>query len=495
MKNSRRNFLQLTSLGLLATFMPFPLLADDNKKKYLSNFSVNDAKLLAIKAKEYFYKKEYLKAEYFYKKCIELVPASIVYYDNLKAVYGAQGKYIDSIELFKTGLTSNPNNVAFYDRMARSLMQLELGNKKIAAVYKNGSAKSLLNDARKLYKNALKISPNTQFLEIGLKKVKRKLNDQKNGVDYRLDESYKKNKKKNIRKYKRRFHNYSIEELENQLIKLDAKKRTQLYIDKDIENRKVTCLREKVLILSLLEKKYRKNGNTSSALTTALTWHNLAPKDSEATKKILNLYKKSNDYQGLISFRRKQIENDPRIWSYIGLIKAVQLGHKNGLNVSLNEVTTICDDLLSKKWRVIGVLKITILDIKAKNLLKQNKKSEAKKVYEDILKNEQISSKEIFSRVVNGYAIVFLKNNEFEIAEEILRAILYNKEDVNFDIIPSFFKNKIGLVEKISEKHLIPAYCSLYRVYKKQGAIEKQQLVINQILVIDPKNKFAQKRT
>lgn len=496
MKNSRRNFLQITSLGFLATILPIPVLASGKRfstPNSILNF--NDAKLLAQKAKQYFYKKEYLKAEGFYKKCIELVPTNIAYYDNLKAVYGAQGKYIASLELFKTGLTVNPENIAFYDRTARCLMQLELGNKKMATTYKNGSTKSLLKDARKLYKDAIEIDPSAQYLKVGLKKVKRKSNEQNNGIDYRLNKNYKGEKKKNIRKHKMRFNAYSIEELENQLVKLDSKKRTELFITKDIENRKVTCLREKALILSLLEKKYRNSGDISSAVQTALIWHNLAPKDSEAVKKLLRLYKKSNDYEGLINFRRKQTENDPRIWSYLGLIKAIQLGHRKGLNVSLEETTVICDDLLSSKWRVIGALKITILDVKAKSLLKQNKKNKAKQVYEDVLQKEQINSTEILNRIINGYALVLLKKNELEIGEEILKAILYEEEGVNFEIIPEFIKNKIVLAEKSPKKQLIPLYCSLYRIYKKQGLAEEQQKVVNDILAINPEDKFAKKRS
>ncbi len=496
MKNSRRNFLKLTSLSLLAVAVPYPTYALERfsfKPSQLSNYG--EAKELAKKAKKYFYKKEYFKAEGLYKKCIELVPANISFYDNLKAVYGAQGRYIDSLELFKSALTSNSQNLVFHDRTARCLMQLEIGNKKMANAYKNGSSKSLLKEARNIYKNALEISPEKEYLSIGLTKVKRKLREQNQGLDYRLDKTYKIEKKKNLVKHKKRFHKYSIQELENQLIKLDSKKRTELFLANDLKNREVTSLREKILILTLLEKKYRKSGDLSSAINKALLWHNIAPRDSQAIKKLKRLYLKSKNYQGLIDFRRIQIKNTPNIWSYLGLIKAIEIGHKKGLNVYLEEVTNICDDLLSDKWRVIGALKISILDNKAKNFLKQNKKQKAKIVYEYILQNENLKSTELLNRVINGYAVTLLRKNELELSEAILKSIIYPGSTIDTDQIPLFISNKIQVANKAQKKQLFPLYYSLYRVYKKQDLKAKQQGVLNDILAIDIENKFVKKRS
>ncbi len=496
MKKSRRKFLKLTSLGLLAVAIPCPTYAFDPISLKSNPFvNLNEAKELAKKAKKYFYKKEYLKAEGFYRKCIELVSTDVRFYDNLKAVYGAQGKYIDSLELFKTGLANNSQNLVFHDRTARCLMQLEVGNKKMATVYKNGTSKSLLKEARNLYKDALVISPEKKYLSIGLKKVKTKLREQNQGVDYRLDKGYKSEKKKNVVKHRKRFNKYSIQELENQFLKLDSKNRTELFLSKDLKNREVTSLREKILILTLLEKKYRKSGDIDSAKQTGLIWHNLSPRDSQAIKKLKRLYLKSNNYQGLIDFRRTQIQNIPNVWSYLGLIKAIEIGHKKGLNVSLKEITTICNDLLSDKWRVIGSLKISILDNKAKSLLKQNKKNKAKQVYASILKNENIKSSGLLNRVLNGYVITLLRKNEFVASEAILNLILKETEIANLDLIPEFVSNKITLAKKSSKKQLLPLYYSLYRTYKKQNLVEKQHEVLNNILAIDSENKFVQKRS
>jgi tetratricopeptide (TPR) repeat protein len=494
--NSRRKFLKLTSLSLLATVVPYSIFATEHlplKTTPFSNF--NNAKELAKKAKQYFYKREYLKAEGFYRKCIELVPTDVRYYDNLKAVYGAQGKYIESLELFKTGLASNSQNLVFHDRTARCLMQLEIGNKKLALEYKNGGTKSLLKEAKIIYKEALEVSPEKKYLTVGLQKVKKKLREQNQGVDYRLDKVYKAEKKKNVVSHKKRFNQYSIEELENQLLKLDAKNRAELFLSKDIKNREITALREKILVLTLLEKKYRKSGDLSSAINSALTWHNLAPRDSQAIKKLKRMYLKSNNYQGLIDFRRAQIKSTPNIWSYLGLIKAIEIGHRKGLNVSLEETTDICDDLLSDKWRAVGALRISILDNKAKSLLKQGKKQKAKLVYEEILKNENIKSSGLLNRVVNGYAITLLRKNELETSEAILKSILDEDQDVNSDLIPDFVSNKFSLAKKSSKKQLIPLHYSLYRIYKKQGLNAKQQGVLNDLRVIDSENKFAKKRS
>ena len=172
MKNNRRNFLKTSSLGILSLAIPMPLFSSNNKLFSNNLGSYNEAKEIAKKAKKYFYKKEYLKAEGFYKKCIELAPSDIRYYDNLKAVYGAQGKYIDSLNLFKTALANNSQNLAFHDRTARSLMQLELGNKKMADLYKNGNNQSLLKEARKIYKEALKVKLKNKTNKLTIELIK-----------------------------------------------------------------------------------------------------------------------------------------------------------------------------------------------------------------------------------------------------------------------------------------------------------------------------------
>jgi tetratricopeptide (TPR) repeat protein len=496
MKNNRRNFLKTSSLGILSLAIPFPLLGSNNKKILFNNVTnYSQAKEIAKKAKKYFYKKEYLKAEGFYRKCVELVPTDVRFYDNLKAVYGAQGKYTESINLFTSGLSQNPNNLVFHDRTARSLMQLELGNKKEALLYKNGNTESLLKEARKIYKQALKISPEKKYLSIGLEKVKRKLKEQDQQIDHRANKDYKKNKKKRGLEHKKRFNKYSIQELENQLEKLNSKKRTDLFIGSDVENRNTACLKEKILILTLLERKYRKQGDFSSAINTSLNWHNLAPLDSQAIKKLQRLYLKTSDYQGLITFKRSRVNKTPNVWSYLGLIKAIQIGHRKGLNVSLEEITSICNDLLSAKWRVTGSLKVTILDIKAKNFLKLNKKNKAKQVYERILKNQDIKSVGVLNGVINGYAISLLKKNEYKASENVLKFSLDRDNKITIDQIPNFISNKVEVINTSKKQDLLPLYYTLFRVYNKQNFDDKKRSVLNQILAIDSQNKFALKRS
>ena len=216
--------------------------------------------------------------------------------------------------------------------------------------------------------------------------------------------------------------------------------------------------------------------------------------DSQAIRILNRLYLKTSNYQGLIDFKRVQISNTPNVWSYLGLIKAIQTSHKNGLDVSLEEITVICDDLLSSKWRVTGALKLSILDIKAKNFLKLNKKNRAKKIYEKILKNENIKSVGILNRSINGYAISLLKLNELNVSENILKFALDSDNQITTDQIPDFVANKMEVINKSKKQDLLPMYYTLYRVYKKQGLIEKQNATLNQILVIDSKNNFALKR-
>lgn len=512
MQKSRRKFLQLSSLALLSTSIPAPVYAINSfvsKKTSVDMF--NDAKEIAKRAKLHFIKKEYAVAESLYKQCISLVPKDIRFYDNLKAVYGAQGKYIESLKLFKQALQINQKNVAFYDRTARCLLQLETGNKKLATQYKAGKSISLLHEAENFYTQAIQLDKDKKYLKIGLKKVRQKINEA--NLDYRVDKGYKKAKKKRKRVHKKRFHKYSIEALETQLYKLQTQRRKTLYTEKEIQNRDKNTLAEQALLLSLLVKRYKKNKEYDNAISCAFNWYELSPNDSEVIKKIERLFLKMKDFVGLIEFRRHQITKTPNLWSYFGLIKAIERGYKKRVVNSLDEIITICDELLTPKWRVSKSLRAIILEKKAQVFTKQKKFELATENYESILKNFELQSPQFLNRILNSYCIMLLKSKKSDVSKTILESIIY-KEQIDLEKnkeIPEFVINNLSLAHKDENKLMLPLYYTLYRVYKKDNnhttystrsastfsnekSHGKRRSILNEIIAIEPNNKFANKR-
>ncbi|MFY0602951.1 MAG: hypothetical protein JXQ93_03310 [Flavobacteriaceae bacterium] len=490
---NRRNFVRLSSLSILAGLLSFhevKALSFITQLPSSGDADFQTAKELAKKAKKHFHKNEFQAAENLLLQCIGLAPSDIRFYDNLKAVYGAQGKLIKSALLFKNGLQINSQNVAFYDRMARSLMQLEVGNSKLSNQYKvTSNSNSLLKDAKKLYKDAIQIAPDKKYLKIGLKKVKRKINEFDLQIDYRTNTDYKEKKKRRVSKHKKRYRTYTIEELKAQIEKLNTKKRNTLYIDSEFKNREINCVRELKLIFKIIVKKLKQENNYQEAISYAYKWYDIIPKDSEVIKSIERLNVKSQDFQGLIDFRRYQISKHPNLWAYIGLIKAIERGHRKGLNVSLSESVSICDDLL-QDWKLVGNLKISVLELKAKALLRNGQKTLAEGIYYNIL-NGNLRSHQIINRIVNGYAFSLLKNDKIEESKVILEAILYKKVDGS---LPLIIKKHLNTAYKTPSKQLMPLRYTLYRVYKKQNRNGAKQTVLNEILAINPNDKFALKR-
>ena len=98
---SRKDFLRFSSLSFLAKLIPTQqvnalsfILSLNNST---SNEDYNKAKALAKDAKIHFFKKEYTSAIDKYKQCIKLAPRAIRFYDGLENVFGAQGKFLESV--------------------------------------------------------------------------------------------------------------------------------------------------------------------------------------------------------------------------------------------------------------------------------------------------------------------------------------------------------------------------------------------------------------
>ena len=490
----RRNFVRVTSWGLVAALLPIQQIKALGFITKISAYDPNDydhAIVLAKQAKIHFYKKEYTAAEDTLFKSIELAPSSIRFYDNLKAVYGAQGKYLDIIELFKNGLSINQSVISFYDRAARSLLQLEIGNQKLATLYKNSNESNfLLADAERLYEQAIEIDGSKEYLKIGLKKVQKKIWEKSENIDYRSDKNYKQVRKYRAQEHKNRYKNYSIEDLENQLNELSVKKRVTLYDEKEIANYTVTSNKEKLKIYTLLIEKLKSEERIEEALFYAKEMYQLNPRDSESIKKVVSLYQRSKDYRGLIHFRRQQVKNYSNLYSQLGLVKALEKGYEKGLPISLNECSEICDNLLLN-WTVKGNLKISIMDMKAKSYLKNNKPKEAIVTYTTIIENEEIKAPFLAQQVINGYAISLFQNNEVIEAENILRTIIYKEDDENYS---KSIQRHLKTVSRLNNKELISSRYNLHKVYKKQGNNKKQKEILQEILSVEPKNKFAKKR-
>ncbi len=494
---NRSDFLRLSAWGFVAALLPIhqvkALSFISNLKSYNQDnytLAINKAK----QAKEHFYKKEYTQAESLYLECIELAPADIRFYDNLQNVYGAQGLWLMCVELFKNGLIANPNKIAFYDRAARSLMRLELGYPVIAGQYKNQiNSNSLLQDAKQLYNQALQINPEAEYLKIGKKKVKRKINSDALNINYIINQEEKEARKERRKKHKKRYKQLTNDELIDRLQSIENKNRNTLYFENENRTRLKNIVKEKKLINTLLAKRFKKDQQYVEAIQYANEVYSLDNKDTRVVNILNQLYIKTNDYSSLLIFQRQHNENEQTVYSNLGLMKALNLKYKKEIQDSnlLNESISIGEDLM-QNWSLLDSLQIGVVDKLSDTYLLNGSYSEAKNILKDIIESTTTKSEGSINILINCYAKAYFKSNQYNEAKDILLTGLKELHETEGNAFP-YIEEIASKKGKNSFNGNLRLYYLLYKVYKKLNDQTNMSKVLQKLLQNNPEDKFALK--
>ncbi len=499
MSINRSDFLRLSAWGFVAALLPIhqvkALSFISDLKSYNQDnhaLAINKAK----QAKEHFYKKEYTQAESLYLECIELAPADIRFYDNLQNVYGAQGLWLMCVELFKNGLTANPDKISFYDRAARSLLRLELGYPVIAGQYRDQiSSNSLLLDAKQLYNQALQINPDAEYLKIGKKKVKRKINTDASNINYKTNEEEIQARRQRRSNHKKRYKKFTNEELLIRIDTINTKKRNILYFPNQIKSRNKHINQEKKAIHTLLARRYKKDNLPNSAIEQLETIYGLDNEDTYSIKLLKRLYKKGNHYDELLSFQRTHNDNEQTMYSHLGLMSALLLKFKKQDNALefLEESILIGEDLFNN-WGLLERQKIKALDkLTDAYILNQSFVLAQNKIKQTIEESSSLISESMINILIHCYAKTYFKNNQYNQSKDIL--LIGLKEYQGTD------SSTFSYIKEISDKKVenrfsanLRLYYLLYRTYKKLDDQTNMDVVLQKLLQNNPEDKFALKR-
>lgn len=172
-KLGRRRFVKelLIAGGLLAipeTIIRASTTADPMRHENLKNANI-DIRNIRLSAREAFYKKEYAVAEELYRQLIALQPQAVEGYDRLAKVYLAQQKSVEACRLRLSGMTLNPNNIAFSERYAKELMRIAVGDLRAGRTMASEiDSESLFETAIKLYCTNIERAPEKKYLRFGL---------------------------------------------------------------------------------------------------------------------------------------------------------------------------------------------------------------------------------------------------------------------------------------------------------------------------------------
>lgn len=502
---SRKDFLRLTSWGLVAALLPvgrvnaLNSILDHNHQSVNGDFE--NAIALAKEAKQKFYLKNYALAEQLYLQAIQLAPNYIQFYDGLDNVFGAQSRFLDSVHLFKNALIINTTKVAFYDRAARSLMRLQTGCRSLATVYRNQiNSSSLLSDAATLYQSAIGIDNTKLYLSIGLAKVNHKINIAPLEDNYQVNRVFKNLKTQNRNSYKTALISKSNEEIRALIERIDTKERRELITNEEIVERELNMLLQKKKFYDILQS--RENITALERIEDAERLFDIDYKDSNSLRRIKIVYYTNNRFFDFIEVRRRFANASNTFSGHIGLMDAMEIAYKKGQagNSVLDDALAI-GTTLKDEWSLMFERKVDLVIKMSKILLLQSKFSQAKVLLEDIMPRVKLESFSINNKLILYYSKIHFEEGNYEFAKNSL--LIGVKEIDSEELDALIIQNpKYLLVKQLAEnkekdvfKDNLDLYYLLYNTYFVTNKTEKAIEIINRLLSNNPTDSFVTSRT
>jgi len=534
---SRRKFLKsaLLTVGGLA-------VSSHLGKIKASPFEQSSSKYdLLKKARLSFYKKEYQNAEFLYLKVISEYPDEISGYDGIAKIHNVRQDKLAVVRLYEKGLNNNSHRPVFYDRLARALGALSLGDRKQENnyIFEKQLNISLIEQASILYIEALALAPTKKYLYEGLldttqwmeKKnfqlqkfnqqtftFSEKILQQIDSVIPKLnkiiwEESRKKQKNKG-----KETHNLSLA-----LEKMKYKSRRELYFKKEIEERENALVKKRKEFIYPFFLAAIANDNKEKAKEYFKKIKSIDEKEINSFFQLSRYYKKKKYYTDLYELYEQENIHSAPYWKKIGQAQILSLMEKEENNSS-------------KQKQIFQLLKEAHEYIEENGIKEDNKALTA--IYSGmgsfyLNKSNYQQSRSVLQEgmgkiaeasgfsttLIINYAKTFEKEGKYGIAEKILLRL--SEEDPNTVISEDAFmntyliereqeikwmkKHKMGRwrrkrgkkskyigTESASEK--LKASYSLANLYEKRNTSSRHKEVLDYIEKEDPENKFARKR-
>jgi tetratricopeptide (TPR) repeat protein len=497
---TRKDFIKLTSLGFLATVLPVHEVEAVNG---LFNLNIptgaNDlqkAQLIAKKAKEYFYKKEFAKAEELYLQSIKLAPAYIQFYDCLSNVYGVRCNHLASVELFKAGMKKNAGKAVFCDRLAKAFIRLEKGNKNQAKEYKknNKISHSLLEEAQKLWEKGIVLEGNKKYLQEGLSGLDK--SRQKGEVSLKMSARESKKHKAEIKtqnrqKIKKELSAKSNQDLEGMVKKIDAKPRTVLFVEKEKQQQQFHIAKQKKRLLRLLNEKDRKNSPAVLGRTKQI--FDLDPSDSLSLYHLKRALYANGKYFELISQRQKFAEKKNSVYGYLGVVDAIETANEKGQTnpEALSNAVSICGLVLSN-FSLTEKTTVEVIDKLTKIYILQGKSADAITMLEALINQFENNSVSLVNMLLYRYASALKAAGQVQKAKEVLNIGIHKKENQDPSLSKVYQLASRKEQESFNQKK--PLYHLLYEIHNALGETEESSRILRDIRQFNPSDKFATRR-
>ena len=515
-KYNRRNFLKHLALGTGALFLS-PLVSKAESSVAASGS--NPDKLQSLRAaKEAFYRRQYLRAEQLYQQIIAQYPDEIAAYDGLSATYKAQQKPLETALLYRSALQAHPSNPAFYDRSARSLIALELGNYKQAQQYRQATGESfLIASAALLYLQAIPQFPDKQYLYEGLLDTTRALEKENRHLkrlqlpEQQFDETIRQQidsltaeYQTNWQESREKVKHKPKGNIEESIEKMQTKKRRILYSRAERERREADLQnREKILLYAGFTASLQaKDTSGSENYYHRIKANNRGEAEIYSRFLIGRHYKKQKQYQKLAGFWEGEPTDTP-YWQSLRRARALVLeGEKSGNNTSFDQAMQIYQSVQNEIDGENDAMALAALySGMARCGWKKGKWSDSREHLKKAL-NSLPPSGGIATTLLVDYAESYTREKSGDRSERILRRLSGEKTDIQINddpFVENYLQKRDREAERINRNRNRPrndyrhASYALVKLYEGKGNTGRRDEVLNYLEKHDTKDTFVRK--
>ena len=527
---NRREFLKtglLASTAFFFSFSPIEKLIASNSKKASGDAADDqtDIRQLQQKAKDYFYRKEYVKAEQTYRQLIFLQPMYIAAYDGLAKTLYAQNKSLAAAEAYRQGWLEQKDNHIFCDRLARAMKRLVAGNRKQEKefCFRIGQAE-LLEVAAQLYIDAIEITKEKPraYLSLGLLDVQRTLtkcnksrkfagssplsfstsvqNKITLSTQVQLDKWQTSRKKRKKREYNVKSENQAqVQETKSQ-----KKDRRKLIFDDEKQSRIKEQTKGKKQLYYPLFAKALKNKSTADVEKFHHKIISIDNSDKNVNGQLVHYYRKQKEYSKLVQFQQEQYSKTTDFWTTVSYAQALRLQAKKESQPGLcNKAMDLYKELLAKN-NLTGKERDCVYDGQLNCLMQQNRFTESKSLVLDALNQYPLPQMSL----VLIYIKSWVREGKLDFAEEAYNLLLngtvptsINSDPVYKHLIKShrLLTQRTGKAKEvqgfsIKKESLFDIYYGMADLYKRKNNSAAERDILNKIKQIDPNNRFVKKR-
>jgi len=527
---NRREFLKsglVASTAFFISLTPIEKLIASNTKTTATgvNDDQTDTRKLQQKAKDYFYRKEYVKAEQTYRQLIFLSPVYIAAYDGLAKTLYAQNKSLAAAEAYRQGWLEQKQNPIFCDRLARAMKRLVAGNRKQEKefCFRIGQSE-LLEMAAHLYIDAIdytKAKPKA-YLALGLLDVQRtmeKCNKSRKFTGTQalsfssslqdkitLSSQTQRDKWETTRKKKKKkdYHVKGEPEALLRETKNLKKKRRILQFDTEKVSRILEQNRGNKRLYYPLFRQAIRNKSTSDAEKFQQKILSFDLEDKNVKGRLIHHYRKQKEYDKLVQFQKEQHTNNPTFWNTISYAQALRLQAKKESRPDLCSTAMDLYKVLVTDSKLPSREYLCVHGGHLDCLLQQKKYAE--------LRSTTLKALEPFPLSLLPFVLVYIKSwvneGKLDLAENAYKTLTTGSESTIINNDPIYKHLKIShklLVQPTGQAKEVPGYGvrkeSLFDIYyamadlyKKKNNSTAEQDILNRIKRIEPNNGFVKKR-